>query len=55
MATWQRARPSILDSLLLLQESNLPKLWNLLPISRRREIGMDTRNEMCKGTKKGDK
>ncbi|CAN5659581.1 hypothetical protein BH18ACT11_BH18ACT11_22000 [soil metagenome] len=23
--------------------------------ARRREIGMDTRNEMCKGTEKGDK
>jgi hypothetical protein len=23
--------------------------------ARRREIGMDTRNEMCKATKKGDK
>jgi hypothetical protein len=22
---------------------------------REREIGMDTRNEMCKGTEKGDK
>jgi hypothetical protein len=34
MATWQRERPSILDSLYLLQESNLPQPWNLLPMNK---------------------
>ena len=34
--------------LYLLQVSNLPKLWNLVPINKGREIRMDTRNEMCR-------
>jgi hypothetical protein len=34
MATRQTARPSLLDSLYLLQESSLPKRWKSLPINK---------------------
>ena len=37
LATWQWARPSLLDSLYLLQLSNLRELWNLGLINKGRE------------------
>ena len=37
LATWQWVRPSLLDSLYLIQLSNLRKLWNLGLINKGRE------------------
>src|SRR5215203_1930950 len=55
LATWQAARPPPLDSLSLLQESNLRKLWNLLAIDKGREISEWTQGARCVGetTRKG--
>src|SRR5215203_799965 len=55
LATWQAARPPPLDSLSLLQESNLRKLLNLLAIDKGREISEWTQGARCVGetTRKG--
>jgi hypothetical protein len=37
------------------REATYGNYGNHYQVARRRELGMDTRNEMCKGTKKGDK
>jgi hypothetical protein len=37
------------------REATYGSYGNHYQVARRRELGMDTRNEMCKGTKKGDK
>jgi hypothetical protein len=36
-------------------EATYEKHGNHYQDARRRELGMDSRNEMCKGTEKGDK
>ena len=56
MATWQRAGPSLPDSLYLLKGSKLRKNHeNNYPQASRRGIGMDSRKQMCKANEKGDK
>lgn len=55
MATWQRAGPSLPDSLYLLREASYGNHENNYPSARRRGIGMDSRKQMCKANEKGDK
>jgi hypothetical protein len=36
------------------RKATYEKHGNLYQVARRREIGMDSRKQMCKGTEKGD-